>query len=57
VVTKDVPDYALIVGSPGRVTGWVCECGTKLNWKNERASCDCGKTFDKTESGIAKVVA
>ena len=30
VVTKDVPDYALVVGNPGRVTGWMCECGVKL---------------------------
>jgi UDP-2-acetamido-3-amino-2,3-dideoxy-glucuronate N-acetyltransferase len=30
VVTKNVPDYALVVGNPGRVTGWMCECGVKL---------------------------
>ena len=30
VVTKDVPDYALVVGNPGRVTGWMCQCGVKL---------------------------
>src|SRR5262249_3916937 len=30
VVTKDVPDHALVVGNPGRVTGWMCECGVKL---------------------------
>jgi UDP-2-acetamido-3-amino-2,3-dideoxy-glucuronate N-acetyltransferase len=30
VVTKDVADYALVVGNPGRVTGWMCECGIKL---------------------------
>jgi UDP-2-acetamido-3-amino-2,3-dideoxy-glucuronate N-acetyltransferase len=30
VVTKDVPPYALVVGNPGRVTGWMCECGVKL---------------------------
>jgi UDP-2-acetamido-3-amino-2,3-dideoxy-glucuronate N-acetyltransferase len=30
VVSKDVPDYALLVGHPGRVVGWVCECGVKL---------------------------
>jgi UDP-2-acetamido-3-amino-2,3-dideoxy-glucuronate N-acetyltransferase len=30
VVTKDVPAYALVVGNPGRVTGWICECGIKL---------------------------
>jgi UDP-2-acetamido-3-amino-2,3-dideoxy-glucuronate N-acetyltransferase len=31
VVTKDVPDYALVVGNPARVVGWVCECGSKLS--------------------------
>ena len=30
VVTRDVPDFALVVGNPGRVTGWVCRCGVKL---------------------------
>ena len=30
VVTKDVPDFALIVGNPGRVSGWMCSCGVKL---------------------------
>ena len=30
VITKDVPDYALLVGNPGRIAGWVCECGVKL---------------------------
>jgi UDP-2-acetamido-3-amino-2,3-dideoxy-glucuronate N-acetyltransferase len=30
VVTKDVLPYALIVGNPGRRTGWMCSCGVKL---------------------------
>ena len=30
VVTKDVPDFALVVGNPGRITGWMCACGVKL---------------------------
>lgn len=30
VVTKDVPPYALVVGNPGRIAGWMCECGVKL---------------------------
>jgi UDP-2-acetamido-3-amino-2,3-dideoxy-glucuronate N-acetyltransferase len=30
VVTKPVPDYALVIGNPGRVAGWVCACGVKL---------------------------
>ena len=31
VVTKDIPDFALVVGNPGRVAGWVCQCGIKLS--------------------------
>ena len=31
VVTKNIPDHALVVGNPGRITGWVCECGIKLS--------------------------
>ena len=30
VVTRDVPDYALVVGNPGRISGWMCQCGVKL---------------------------
>lgn len=32
VVTKDVPDYALVVGNPARQTGWVSEYGHKLHF-------------------------
>jgi UDP-2-acetamido-3-amino-2,3-dideoxy-glucuronate N-acetyltransferase len=27
VVTRDVPPHALVVGNPGRIVGWACECG------------------------------
>jgi UDP-2-acetamido-3-amino-2,3-dideoxy-glucuronate N-acetyltransferase len=30
VVTKDIPDHALVAGVPGRVVGWMCQCGEKL---------------------------
>jgi UDP-2-acetamido-3-amino-2,3-dideoxy-glucuronate N-acetyltransferase len=30
VVTKDIPDFALVVGNPGRIAGWMCQCGVKL---------------------------
>jgi UDP-2-acetamido-3-amino-2,3-dideoxy-glucuronate N-acetyltransferase len=30
VVTKDVPDYALVMGNPARQSGWVCRCGERL---------------------------
>jgi len=55
VVTKNVPDYAVVVGSPAKVTGWVCECGVKLSWIDDRASCTCGKQFSKTQTGISKI--
>jgi UDP-2-acetamido-3-amino-2,3-dideoxy-glucuronate N-acetyltransferase len=54
VVTRDVPDYALVVGSPAEITGWMCECGLKLDWKDDRASCRCGKQFNKTRSRVSK---
>ena len=30
VVSRNVPDHALMVGVPARRTGWVCQCGVKL---------------------------
>jgi UDP-2-acetamido-3-amino-2,3-dideoxy-glucuronate N-acetyltransferase len=31
VITKDVPDYAIMYGVPGKLKGWMCECGRKLD--------------------------
>lgn len=30
VVTKSIPPHALVVGNPGRIAGWMCQCGVKL---------------------------
>ncbi len=27
VITRDVPDHAVVYGNPARVRGWVCKCG------------------------------
>ena len=41
VVTKDVPDYALVMGNPAKQTGWMSEFGHKLKFNNEGiAICD-----------------
>jgi len=32
VVTKDVPDYALVYGNATRIAGWMCECGEKFSF-------------------------
>ena len=42
VVTSDVKDYALMAGVPARHTGWVCECGKKLDGSLE---CSCGRCY------------
>ena len=44
VVTKDIPDNALIYGNPASQHGWVCECGQKLDSKNHCTKCI--KTID-----------
>ena len=44
VVTKDVPDHALIYGNPASQHGWMCECGCKLDSKHHCP--ECGKSFD-----------
>ena len=56
VVTKDVPDYALVVGNPARVTGWMCECGVKLasgSTPPSKAACAaCHATYGLTAPGM-----
>jgi UDP-2-acetamido-3-amino-2,3-dideoxy-glucuronate N-acetyltransferase len=52
VVTHDVPDYALVYGSPARVRGWMCQCGEPLTFVKqgggERAVCHiCGDAYRK----------
>jgi UDP-2-acetamido-3-amino-2,3-dideoxy-glucuronate N-acetyltransferase len=42
VVTRDVPDFALVYGSPATVRGWMCACGIKLPFTgNGKASAQC----------------
>jgi len=48
VVTRDVPDYAVVYGSPAKVRGWVCSCGLMLEFGElETALCSCGSQFTK----------
>jgi UDP-2-acetamido-3-amino-2,3-dideoxy-glucuronate N-acetyltransferase len=53
VVTKDVPDYALVYGNPGRVKGWVCQCAEEITFRSARAKCKvCGKRYQKDRRGV-----
>ncbi len=58
VVTKDVPDFGLVIGNPGRIAGWVCRCGVKLaNGARppERATCSaCRTAYSTTGSALVE---
>ena len=50
VVTRDVPDYALVYGNPARQRGWVCQCGVKLD--AELRCPTCGDAYQRSEQGL-----
>jgi UDP-2-acetamido-3-amino-2,3-dideoxy-glucuronate N-acetyltransferase len=60
VVTRDVPDFGLVVGNPGRVVGWMCRCGVKLGLgvagPDETASCEaCGAKYARRAEEVTSV--
>ena len=53
VVTKDVPDYALVVGNPAGIKGYVCQCGERLYALEDMYICSiCGKQYKKADENI-----
>jgi UDP-2-acetamido-3-amino-2,3-dideoxy-glucuronate N-acetyltransferase len=57
VVTKDVPDFALIAGVPAKIIGWVSEAGVKLNFNSEnKARCPkSNKTYLLKDGKVSEV--
>lgn len=56
VVTRNVPDYALVYGNPAKQAGWLCECGCKLSFDNDKAVCkDCSKEYSKNNNVVERV--
>jgi acetyltransferase-like isoleucine patch superfamily enzyme len=61
VVLRSVPDYALLVGNPGRQVGWMCRCAEKLPGAmsvrlGETVSCPhCKNSFVRTDNGLSEV--
>jgi UDP-2-acetamido-3-amino-2,3-dideoxy-glucuronate N-acetyltransferase len=50
VVLKDVPDYALVVGNPGKQKGWMCECGVQISFDLEETACEaCGLRYKQVD--------
>ena len=55
VVTKPVPDYAVAIGNPARVRGYVCECCQPLAGSGRSLACrKCGLRYVKTRDGVRR---
>ena len=57
VVTKNVPDYALVIGNPAKQTGWMSEFGHKLTF-DKKGEAICPESGEKylLEDGIVKKI-
>lgn len=55
VVTKDVPDYALLVGNPANQLGWMSEYGHRLEF-DEKGLAECPESHEKYHLQDGKVV-
>ena len=56
VVTRDVPDYALVYGNPGKAKAWVCRCAGGVVFQSGRAVCSaCGKQYQKDSQGVSLI--
>ena len=60
VVTKNIPDYAIVYGSPARLQGWVCSCGLRLPFPDtfdvdDTAKCSCGLEYGMNKEGVFEV--
>jgi UDP-2-acetamido-3-amino-2,3-dideoxy-glucuronate N-acetyltransferase len=53
VVTKDVPDHAIVYGNPARIHGWACQCGRSLEFAGELATCaQCERSYRIAEDRV-----
>lgn len=57
VVTKNVPDYALVAGVPGKIIGWLSEAGERLVF-NDKGLATCSRTgmVYKFENGAVNLL-
>jgi len=52
VVTKNIPANRLAYGNPAQLRGWVCTCGRKLQFENNKAKCICNRSFELGRENI-----
>ncbi|MDA0194132.1 MAG: DapH/DapD/GlmU-related protein [Bacteroidetes bacterium] len=57
VITKTIPDYALVVGNPGKQTGWMSEFGHKLHFEDGIAVCsESGQKYSLQDNQVSKII-
>lgn len=57
VVTRDVPDFGLCFGNPARQHGWMCQCGVRLEFAGDKATCQtCGWSY-VLEGGLCREIS
>lgn len=57
VITKNVPDYALVAGVPGKIIGWISEAGKRLEFNEDGfAFCEKSKKKYRMENSIVKEI-
>lgn len=61
VVTKDIPDYGMVIGVPAKLHAWMCECGEKLSLSTKPDSEEtdvckrCGRKYKKSGMKVEKI--
>ena len=56
VVTKDVPDYALVIGNPARVVGYICKCGNRLEEMDKALICNhCETEYELIDESLVPI--
>jgi UDP-2-acetamido-3-amino-2,3-dideoxy-glucuronate N-acetyltransferase len=50
VVSKSVPDHALVVGNPAKQIGWACQCGERLT--DDLDCLVCNNKYEEGKDGL-----
>lgn len=59
VVTRDVPDFAIVTGNPSKIAGYMCECGAKMRGikppieTESDYMCRCGRKYRASKEGVS----
>ena len=60
VVTRDIPDHALVTGVPAKISGWMCRCGEKLSLSKDPESVEtdkctrCNREYTKNKLTVSE---